>query len=72
MFVAANGDELHVAFANVGCADLSRNDAAGPLVGAQTFTGGTGRFAGATGSTVVTGVGQGDNFSQNVAGTISY
>lgn len=72
IFVAANGDELHVAFQNTGCADLSGNDAAGPLVGTQTFTGGTGRFAGASGSTVVTGVGQGNTFYLEAVGTITY
>lgn len=72
VFVAANGDELWAAFQNVGCADLSGADAAGPLVGTQTFTGGTGRFAGASGSTTVTGVGQGDTFLLKAVGTISY
>lgn len=72
VFVAANGDEVHVAFQNTGCADLSGAGAAGPLEGTQTFTGGTGRFAGASGNTVVTGVGQGDTFFLEAVGTISY
>lgn len=72
VFEAANGDKLFVAFQNTGCADLSGAGEAGPLVGTQTFTGGTGRFAGASGTTVVTGVGQGDTFVLEAVGTISY
>lgn len=72
VFVAANGDALWVSFENTGCADLSGAEAAGPLVGTQTFTGGDGRFAGASGSTTVTGVGQGPNFLLQAVGTLTY
>jgi len=71
-FEAANGDTVVVSFENTGCADLLGSGAAGPLVGTQTVIGGTGRFAGATGSTVVTGVGQGDTFYLEAVGTITY
>lgn len=70
--VAANGDELYLAFENTGCADLSGTGVAGSLVGSQTITGGTGRFDGASGQTVSNGTAAGDGFTLVAIGTITY
>jgi hypothetical protein len=58
---AANGDTLLGIFENAGCAGLTPETAAipGGIAGTQTIIGGTGRFAGASGSTVTFGDGLG-------------
>lgn len=72
-YVAANGDELHASFAGVGLIDPT-----GPSVsfsGTETYTGGTGRFVGATGSSTLVGTA---NLITNIgeyrlsSGSISY
>lgn len=67
--VAANGDELYADVAVTGCAD--GQSAAFPS-GFYTITGGTGRFADATGGGTVEAVADAGALSNMWAGTISY
>lgn len=74
---AANGDEVHGDFVTTGCASLVDPTAAVGYTGAVTVTGGTGRFAGATGSVTTTGVSvpvtsEVSAFEQTSTGTITY
>lgn len=68
---AANGDQVNGTFENSGCAGLTPETAAipGGIAGSQVITGGTGRFAGASGETITFGDGIGP-FSWQ--GTITY
>ena len=52
--VAANGDELHSAYVGTGKVDLATGRIEFDLEG--QYTGGTGRFANATGATRIQGV----------------
>ena len=70
--VAANGDRLFGTYENQGCAGPPGGDIGTALVGSQTITGGTGRFAGATGSTTVDAVAVDDAFELHFEGTITY
>lgn len=71
--IAANGDELHGTYENTGCAEGGTPPTIGTgLVGSQTITGGTGRFANATGSTTTQGSALGADFDLTANGTISY
>ena len=67
--VAANGDELTVDTNVAGCAD---GETAAEPVGTYEITGGTGRFAAATGTGDVVAVALGTSLSNNWTGTISY
>ena len=67
--VAANGDALTADVAVSGCAD---GVTAALPSGTYTITGGTGRFAGATGDGTVEAVAEGGALSNEWAGTISY
>jgi hypothetical protein len=73
VFVAANGDGVHGIYDQTLCSAFGFS--AGSLQGAQTITGGTGRFEGATGETVTNGtvdeVGP-DTFAIESVGTITY
>lgn len=68
---AANGDQVFGTFENSGCAGLApgTEDIPGSINGSQEITGGTGRFAGASGSTITFGDGLGPF---NWVGTITY
>jgi hypothetical protein len=69
VFTAANGDELWLDFENTLCFGPSES----ALTGTQTITGGTGRFAGATGSAVLSGTSFDDStYDIRPAGTIGY
>lgn len=70
--VAANGDRIFGTYENQGCAGPPGGDIGTALVGSQTITGGTGRFAGATGSTTVDAVAVDDAFELDFVGTITY
>lgn len=71
--VAANGDRIFGTYENEGCAGPPGTENIGTaLVGSQTITGGTGRFAGATGSTTVDAVAVDDAFELFFEGTITY
>jgi len=65
---AANGDMIYGTYENAGCAD-GEGVIPGAIDGTQTILGGTGRFTGATGSTVTSG----DNVGPlSWAGTLTY
>jgi len=69
VFTAANGDELHGDFANTLC--FGATDSA--INGTQTFIGGTGRFADATGTTLTFGTSFTDGtFNLTAVGTVGY
>jgi hypothetical protein len=69
--VAANGSTLLGTFENAGCTGLTPDTAAipGGITGTQTIIGGTGRFEGASGSTVTFGDGLGP---LHWTGTLTY
>lgn len=69
-YTAANGDQLFVIWSGSGTANGPDNTFSGP----ETITGGTGRFAGATGSTWVSGTASFATMSGQFTsvGTISY
>jgi hypothetical protein len=52
VYTAANGDQLYSTFTGPGTADA---DGGIVFSGLETYTGGTGRFAGASGSSVISG-----------------
>ena len=70
--VAANGDELHWSYAATGTPSGDSGDVV--LTGTFTFSGGSGRFADATGQGSFEGVGNGvtGRASFSYTGTISY
>jgi len=69
-YTAANGDQLFVTWTGTATANGPDNTFSGP----ETITGGTGRFAGATGSTLVTGTASFATMTGQFTstGTISY
>ena len=75
-FVAANGDRINSSFTGTGVTNLA--DFSASFEGTETFVGGTGRFAGASGTAQVegtavldpaTGTGKGQFI---ITGTITY
>ncbi|NNC42493.1 MAG: hypothetical protein HKO03_04550 [Acidimicrobiia bacterium] len=67
-FTAANGDQIFGTFENEGCAD-GDGIIPGRIEGSQEIDGGTGRFAGATGSAITFG----DNIGPlSWVGTLTY
>lgn len=72
VFVAANGDELHLTYENTGCAAPPGEEIPTAINGSQTITGGTGRFSDATGSTITSGIGMSDTYVLTWTGTITY
>lgn len=68
---AANGDQVEGTFENQGCVGLTPDTAAipGRIDGSQVISGGTGRFAGASGQTITFSDGIGPF---NWVGTITY
>jgi hypothetical protein len=52
-YIAANGDEIHTSFAGTPTSPPGSTDVT--FVGEETYTGGTGRFAGASGRAAATG-----------------
>ena len=63
----AGGSEVHIDFESTLCT----GEGDGSFEGTQTITGGKGRFAGATGSAVVTGSNGPDGFAISYVGTIT-
>lgn len=53
VYVAANGDELHASFTGAGANDFVAGVVS--FIGTEVYTGGTGRFAGASGASELTG-----------------
>jgi hypothetical protein len=70
VYTAANGDQLFVTWTGTATANGPDNTFSGP----ETITGGTGRFAGATGSTLVNGTASFATMTGQFTstGTISY
>jgi len=70
IYTAANGDQLFVTWTGTGTANGPNNTFSGP----ETITGGTGRFAGASGSTWVSGTASFATMTGQFTsvGTISY
>lgn len=70
IYTAANGDQLFVTWTGTGIANGPDNTFSGP----ETITGGTGRFAGASGSTWVSGTASFATMTGQFTsvGTISY
>ena len=67
IYTAANGDELHATFTG------QLNFATGVITATVTYVGGTGRFAGATGSATLSGqLLQDGTLAVSVIGTIDY
>jgi hypothetical protein len=68
--VAANGDELHSAYSGTGTVDLATGRIVFELAG--HYTGGTGRFARATGATRIVGVVENGVARYDEEGSITY